>query len=343
MLNIVKLCNCVTNESFNNSLYVYWFTIISFLFHFGGEVFDSWPSVMVKLSLIKALMKLYGRCSEWPRALEVRMQKDHTKDSWLVTQRISHAQRKHIFYQLGFFWDKFGFGCPDVRGLFLHVARWSSSRYLCSEASQHSSSWQISRPSAPELGALVASVEWHVVLSLLEADGPGMVCWSLWHKEIHSVIATCFQRFPTGGNQWINKSKIKKSNDWNIQTFKKPSIFWWMAHWHTGSMQGSMANNTVAPQCRGDAPQTTETRRSFWQLRTSYAYHMHYSISKCVSKLWLCIQISVKETIRDWNKILAIWGLQLCYCILWLWPVASGSGPHGGLLIWSYLSPKWNE
>ena len=126
------------------------------------------------------------------------------RDLWLKGSWNSHAQRKHIFYPLGFFWDKFGFGCPDVQGLFLHVARWSSSRYLCSGASQHSSSWQISRPSAPELGALVASVEWHVALSLLEA-GPGILFRSLWHKEfIQSHIATRFRFRRNQWNQQIN-------------------------------------------------------------------------------------------------------------------------------------------
>lgn len=97
-------------------------------------MFDSWPSVMVKLSLVKALMKLYGRCSEWPRALEVRTQKD-------VTQRIMKKSRPEktriIFDQLGSVWINLDL---DVQGLFLHVARWSSSRYLCRGASQHSSS-----------------------------------------------------------------------------------------------------------------------------------------------------------------------------------------------------------
>ena len=97
-------------------------------------MFDSWPSVMVKLSLVKALMKLYGRCSEWPRALQVRTQKD-------VTQRITKKSRpektQSIVYQIRSVWINLDL---VVQGLFLHVARWSSSRYLCGGASKHSSS-----------------------------------------------------------------------------------------------------------------------------------------------------------------------------------------------------------
>lgn len=183
-------------------------------------MFDSWPSVMVKLSLVKALMKLYGRCSEWPRALEVRTQKD-------VTQRIMKKSRPEktriIFDQLGSVWINLDL---DVQGLFLHVARWSSSRYLCRGASQHSSSWQIYTDQT--IHALLSWVPWWPPLS-------GTLYWACWRLTdlVHGMLKSL-----TPGNSSSNIALVfrdfveleinESTNQFtSIQVFSRKAEKWW--------------------------------------------------------------------------------------------------------------------
>lgn len=76
--------------------------------------------------------------------------------------------------------DKFGFGCarsfpPCCKMVLFQIPLpWGISAFV-----KLTDLYRSNHPCAPELGALVASVEWHVVLSLLEADGPGA-----WYVEV---------------------------------------------------------------------------------------------------------------------------------------------------------------